>query len=244
MRFNTVVLSFLAALAVSTVAKAGSTGSPVGDWSADWNIAGNDHGTAMVMFSNDFTCTGYGYSEKSFGIFPISGSWTVDPKDRVQASLLFDIGTGGRAISTKIKVVNSNRLVGTGTSPGWHGAKLKGELPSDIPNLSGDWAVQVNQQGVHFMESYTMTASTNLAGVFVITGQGTGPYGSYGMTGELMATPTRHLAGSLLSTYGSSESAVTTTGSVTGRLTGNLKKFSLKGEMNDGRRVVIQAEKL
>jgi hypothetical protein len=241
MRFSTTVVSFMMVVAGGVLARAGSGDSPVGDWSADWRLADHDRGVAFLTFSNDFSCAGYGYSEKSFGIFPITGSWTVDPKNRVLASMVFDISTGGRALSTKVNVVNGQKLVAKGTNPGGRGATIKGKSPSDIPNLSGNWSAKVNQTGDKYLEEYVITVSTNLVGVFELSGIGNGPAGTYTITGELMASPYRLLAGSLISNYGTS---MTITSSVIGKVTGNLKKINLRGETDEGKRITIKADSL
>jgi hypothetical protein len=241
MRFTKIICILIAVAALIRPAGADNSNLPVGDWSLDWKINDPDKGVAFLILSNDFSCVGYGYSGKSFGIFPITGSWTLDPKDRAEASLVFDISTGGRALSVRFKVKNNGRIIGTGRNPSGLVAKFSGRSPSDVPDMAGTWAAERKQKGDKFLETYTITVSTNLPGVFDVVGTGSGPYGAYTVSGELMAAPSRKLAGLLIVNYSPS---ATSTSSVTGQLTGNLLKFDLKGKESDGDRLSVKAQKL
>jgi hypothetical protein len=219
-------------------ASAGSAASPVGTWQT--SIKGTDPGVAYLTFSNDFSFVGYGFSRRSFGMFGFVGTWGNNSAGQVVAGFTQDFIDGSEAGSFKAKVSGNSKKLSARAKGSIGRLRLLGAPESEpIADISGDWTSRVTVEGRHHFESYTLAASTNLAGVFDVSGTGLDDTGSFTISGAMIVNSRNQVAGFTANDYG----AVEVTNSVMGRVVRKGRRLALKGHQSTGGDVKIQAEK-
>ncbi len=219
-------------------AVAGGASSPVGSWQT--SIKGTDSGVAYLTFSNDFSFVGYGYSRRSFGMFGMNGTWGSNSSGDIVAGFTQDFIDGSEAGSFNAKVSGNNKklsAVAKGTAGRLHLLGTPGD--SSIADLSGNWTSRVTVEGHRHMESYSLVASTNTAGVFDLTGSGIDESGSFTISGALIVNSRNQAAGFTANDYGTS----VVTNSVSGNVSKKGQRLALRGHQSTGKDVKIQAEK-
>jgi hypothetical protein len=219
-------------------ASAGGTASPVGTWQT--SIKGTDPGVAYLTFSNDFSFVGSGYSRRSFGMFDFVGTWGNNSAGEVVAGFTQEFIDGSEAGSFKAKVSGNNKKLSARARGSIGRLNLLGVPESEpIADISGDWTSRVTIEGRHHFESYTLSPSTNLAGVFDVTGTGLDNTGSFAISGAMIVNSRNQVAGFTANNYGTVE----VTNSVMGRVRKKGQRLALKGHQSAGGDVTIQAEK-
>jgi hypothetical protein len=130
------------------------------------------------------------------------------------------------------------KLLGAATSDGHH-SRLVGQAGS-IPNVAGTWSGEVHTHGAKFFEDYTVAGSTNMPGWFGVAGSGTGPSGSFTVSGAWIVAPDRQVNGYTIRDLGSSGIV---TSSFSGKFNTQLNKVTFVGKDGDRKSVVIDATK-
>jgi len=200
----------------------GQSLTPVGTWEV--TVLGSDHGTAMMTFSNDFTLSGYGITQKQFGLFTLTGNWGFNGQGEVVVAYVQALNSINTAGSFTIRSLRSNRFFGKGTGTSGH-FRFKGVQPTSFPDLSGLWIATVKRRGQISHETYTISVLSNFPAVFGVTGQGLSDTGSYTLTGDLITASHNKLNASIDRTSG----VDTTPSSLWGKLQPRKPEMSLKG---------------
>ncbi|MGD0650274.1 MAG: hypothetical protein ABSA97_03890 [Verrucomicrobiia bacterium] len=214
------------------------TNSPVGTWAVA--LTGSDHGLTYLSFSNNFTWGGYGISLKSFGLFTIDGStWSYNQKLKVASGYTQLLPNDVEAGHITVTLPGGNKLRGRAVASNGH-FNLKGQPSSPAPHISGSWIGEVQTRGTKFFETYTITASTNMAGWFDIAGEGIDSIGPFTASGAVIVHADRRANGYTISDYGTS---VTTTSSFSGRFNSPLTKITFAGKDDNNHHVIIRAAK-
>ena len=177
----------------------GQSLTPVGTWEV--TTAGTDRGTSMMTFSNDFTVSGYGITQKQFGLSTLTGNWGFNSHGDAVVAYVQALDGTNTAASFTARMLSSRRFLakGTGTSGKF---RFQGVQPTDVPDLAGSWVATVKRHGKTLHETYTISVSSNLPGVFDVAGQGLSDTGSYTLTGEIIAAPHNKLNASIDRTFG------------------------------------------
>ena len=211
--------------------------SPLGTWQT--TLVGADRGVVYLTFTNDFTFSGYGFTRDSFGLFNIAGTWGNNSAVHVVGGYTQDFGEDSEAGSFDAK------LNGRGTKLVAFARASNGRLrflgtagDATIADLRGNWTSQVTVEGRRHFETYTIDVSTNLAGVFEVSGQGDDAGGSFTVSGALIINSRGQVAGYTINDYTTSVK----TNSFTGRVSGNARRLTLRGHRSDGRDITIRAQ--
>jgi hypothetical protein len=238
MRFSKV--STLVAVAVCFLAAAkvfsGQDSSPVGVW--QFSITGSDRGVAFLTFSNDFNFAGYGISRNALGPFTIAGTWDFDAKGDVVAGYTQFIDAGSVAGTLSGRIFGKGRFHAKAKTTDGH-QKFQAPTPAEVDDISGSWVGEVSSGGQKALESFTLTASTNMAGWFDLAGTGVGESGSFTVTGAVLVTSDNRIGAFTVSDFGTA----TETASFAGKLVKKGKKFTLSGENEDRNDVILRAER-
>ncbi len=216
------------------------TNSPVGIWAVTWN--GADRGLTYLTFSNtsnNFVWTGYGISLKSFGPFTISGTWDFNSKGQVVGGYTQSLPAGAVAGTVVITLPGGVKLVGIATSEN-HRIGLVGQPAGTVPVIDGTWSGEVHTHGTKFFEDDTIAASTNMPGWFDLAGTGTGPSGTFTVSGALIVAANHQANGYAIRDLGSSGIV---TSSFSGKFNALYTKVTFVGRDSDKRAVVINATK-
>jgi hypothetical protein len=165
--------------------------SPVGTW--EISASGRNPSAGFVTFNGDFTATGYGMSLSSFGIYTFQGTWALDAKGNTVAqyseNLYFERDAVPQTFSGSFigKATTGKRLVGrTVASDG--NSTVTGTPPLYYPDVSGSWVAYVTEGRTTVPEFITVVPSNVAAGVFIFSGTGAGPSGSFVVGGEMLVT--------------------------------------------------------
>ncbi len=236
---SSLLSSLVCLIAARSMAQA--TNSPVGTWAVNWS--GRDNALTYLTFtvtSNSMDWGGYGISAKSFGPLTINGTWDYDSKARVVGGYTESFPTDAESGHIVVKLPGSNKF--RGTAFGTNGRfGLNGEPAGAVPNITGsNWVWKVRTRGNTFFEDDVITASTNMLGWFDLIGQGSGPDGTFTVSGALIVNSDRHVNGFTIRDFGASGSI---TSSFSGRFNVPLNKVILTGKDDDHRGVVIHATK-
>ncbi len=192
-------------------------------------LRGADEGLAFLIFADDHTLSGYGISLRSSGIFTISGAWRTDPDGRLTGRYVAEIGEAilvdgelkGTITGGNLEALVSSRPVAFG---------LTGRPVSDQPDLAGTWLAEVEMADGTIIETYELSVSEELPGVFRLNSEGDE------VSGAVVANSRNQLAAWMI------------TGSLQARsLTGSVDPFQktivLQGANQSGAKITIRATK-
>ena len=168
--FRTFATTFVFLLAA--VSAFAAAPSPVGTWEV--NLTGADQGIAYVTFEDDQDFTAYGVSVESFGLFTLSGTWTVDDKGLLTGSYAETIN-GADVTGTISGKVTAQKLSGKIAATNGN-FTFAGTPEKDTQNLSGSWTGIAVLGKTRLSEIYQI-APTGTPHVFQITGFGVSPTG-------------------------------------------------------------------
>jgi len=205
----------------------GQTLTPVGTWEV--TILGSDRGTSMMTFSNDLTVSGYGITQKRFGLFTLTGNWGFDSHGDVVVAYVQSLNGTNTAASFTARLRRSGRFFakGTGTSGRF---RFKGVKPAGFSDLSGSWVATVKRHSKTLHETYTISVSSNFPAVFDVVGQGLSDTGTYTLTGEIITASHNKLNASINRTSG----LATIRSSLWGMLKPRNPTMSLRGSDDTG----------
>ena len=144
---------FWGVLVLQPAVSRGQTLTPIGTWEV--TIQGTDRGTSMMTFSNDMTVTGYGITQKQFGLFSLTGNWGFNSQGDVVVAYVQTLDGTNTAVSFAAQLLRSGRFFakGTGTSGRF---RFKGAKPTDFSDLSGSWVAAVKRGTKTLHETYTI----------------------------------------------------------------------------------------
>ena len=216
-----------------------ATNSPVGTWAVTWG--GRDRAITYLTFtatSNSMDWSGYGISARSFGSVTFSGTWDYDSKARVVGGYTELFPNDAESGHIVINLPGGINLRGTASATNGK-FSLRGHPSGAIPNIAGsNWFWTVRSRGNISFENNIITASTNMVGWFDVTGQGSGPGGTFTTSGALIVNSDRRVHGYTIRDLGLSGSV---TSSFSGRFNVPLNKVVLKGRDDNHHGVVIRA---
>jgi sugar lactone lactonase YvrE len=150
--------------------------SPLGTWEVI--ISGRNHGVAFLTLDSSSNINGYGITLESFDVFIISGTWSLDEKNRVIGTYTETIGGQPFTGSFVGRATTGKRLVAKAVAP--NGTfTLNGIPATTTPNISGDWTANVTQRGIIIPESFTLSPINGAPGLFVFTGYASTPNGAF-----------------------------------------------------------------
>jgi hypothetical protein len=156
-RFFLIGTIFLGGFIGQPMLARGQTISPVGTWEVD--VLGAEKGVLMMTFSNNFTVSGYGITQKQFGFITLAGNWSTNSKGDVVAAYIQSVNGVGTAYTLTARTLPSGQLRGKATGHGG-GYQCRGEQPRSFFDLSGSWNAAVKRKGKTLNESFTTVAST------------------------------------------------------------------------------------
>jgi hypothetical protein len=136
----------------------GQTISPVGTWEVD--VLDSGKGVLMMTFSNNFTVSGYGITQKQFGFITLAGNWSTNSKGDVVAAYIQTVNGVGSAYTLTARMLSSGRFRGKATGRGG-GYQCEGEQPESFSDLSGSWNAAVKRKGKSFTLSGAIIASSH-----------------------------------------------------------------------------------
>ena len=206
---------------------------------APWQITivGSDRGVVFLTFSNEFTSAGYGISLDAAGPFTLTGTWGEGDNNTIIGGFtqFADGGTEAGIIKKGILRGNGKFIAKVQTT---HGRQtFRAPVPAAVVDIGGSWNVEGRIHGHAFLESFTLTASPDKVGWFDLVGTGADIDGAYTLSGGILVTSDRHVAGYTINTYPS-----TTLQAVgVGKVNGKTKKLILRGKDQDGKPFVLRA---
>jgi hypothetical protein len=157
--------------------------SPVGTW--QMTISGGNQGIAFLTFNSDYSMTGYGMNLGTYGLFAFTGTWTIDAKGNTAGTYTEYLGGESFQGSFAGKATNGKTLVGKST--GNNGtATLSGTPATTTPDISGNWVAYITQDKITIPDFVTLTPDANYPGVFVLSGNGSGPDGAFTLSGGVI----------------------------------------------------------
>jgi hypothetical protein len=232
------LIAATAALLGAVIHARAEAASPVGAWEV--TVLGADRGTVRMTFEPDMTLSGYGITLKQFGLFALSGHWGYDAKSNVVVAFVQSLDGVDIAASFTARFVGNNRWRGKGSwTASGRTLRLKGELPTDSPDLSGQWVAELKQRGNDSFEQYQLSAVTNFPGLFDLDGEGIGNTGSYEVSGSVLVNSRNRL-----NAFIRRERNSTGTGSsLFGRFKPGDETMRLTGVDDAGRRLTLEAER-
>jgi hypothetical protein len=242
-KFSVVLLCFGVSVFINRAGAAGSE-SPVGTWDTMIRRSGDDKGVCYLTFSEVTNAwTGYGITSKSLGPFTFNGTWLYDEKGKIVSGYVatFPGDTNGIAGYLDVKIPAAKHFRGkTKTTAG--GFTLQGEPASTVPDVSGSWRAEIREGNETAVAGYNLLVSTNSPfGWFDLSGSGSILAGDFTMVGAILVSANGKAAGYYtLSGVGVTG---TTTASFDGKFKSSLQKVVFKGRDQDGKRVVIRAER-
>jgi hypothetical protein len=164
--------------------------SPIGTWEVAvkrTRSATKEAGTAYLTFNGDQTLSGYGITTATPGVFTLDGTWTVNASGKVVGNYTEDLN--GQSVSGSFigkarlgRNLQADVVSENGTF------KLSGKPPGQIPDFSGSWNGLVTQLRTTVAETYELTPSIDYPGVFEISGDGSGPNGTFSVSGAAILT--------------------------------------------------------
>jgi len=172
--------------------------SPVGTWEVTItrpNSSPLEKGTVFLTFSNDNTFTAYGMTTGTFTVFKWSGTWNVNASGKLVADYIENIFDAqldghfeGRALNGKRLHLKVAGLDGR--------FDINGKPADGIPDFGGSWngtlRHSIGQPPIEggdpkppmlTTETFQFTPSNEFPGVFDLVGNGSGPEGTFGVTG-------------------------------------------------------------
>jgi hypothetical protein len=213
------------------VVAAQASPSPVGTWEV--TISGQNHGIAFMTFNDDFTLSGYGMSLESFGMFRLTGTWSLDAKGNLLGSYTEDLGgmtfngnfTGKTAAGKRLtgKIIASNGKFA-----------MNGIPVLTVLDISGPWIASVTELKTTVPEAITLFPSRVLPGVFSLTGSGSGPSGNFRVSGKVVVSSKGKAVVFTESDFDSGGSALS---SLTGAFKVNAQTGSFAGVTDSGVRL-------
>lgn len=225
---------FWGVLVLQPAVSRGQTLTPIGTWEV--TIQGTDRGTSMMTFSNDMTVTGYGITQKQFGLFSLTGNWGFNSQGDVVVAYVQTLDGTNTAVSFAAQLLRSGRFFakGTGTSGRF---RFKGAKPTDFSDLSGSWVAAVKRGTKTLHETYTISVSSNFPAVFDVVGQGLSDTGSYTLTGEIISASHSKLNASINRTAGLN----TVRSSLWGMFKPRKPEMALRGSDDTGAHLDVRA---
>lgn len=140
-----------------------------------------------MTFNGDQNFTGYGITTRSYAVFTLSGTWTLNASGRVVGTYTEDLD-GQQASGSFIGKARAGRNFQADVLAQNGIFKLSGKPPGFIPNFSGSWVGLVTEARNTVVEHYQITASEDFPGVFDIVGNGAGPSGAFTVAGAAILT--------------------------------------------------------
>jgi len=204
------------------------TNSVLGAWHVA--IKGHDNGIAYLIFTNDYTMTGWGIKSGSLGTFTISGVWSMDSKNRIMCGYLEE-SAGNTASGNLVGRFKKHNGITFKANAANGRFTFLGDNSTNLPDISGAWIGNVISGGSGHYETLTIAASTNGSGAFTLGGSGTSADGAYTVTGTILADSQRHVAGYDIYEF---EGGDTVTNSFSGRLNKRVDSGNFKGVDNEG----------
>ena len=205
--------------------------SPVGTWEV--TIGGGNRGIAFLTFNDDFSISGYGMTRESWGPFTVQGNWTLDARGNLLGTYTENlygklmngsfIGKARTGRSMRVKVVATNGRF-----------TLSGVPVRMTPDISGNWTAYVTQRKITVPEFITLTSSSGFPGMFDVLGTGSGPSGSFAVSGNAIVTSKRKAVVFSVSDFTNGGIGL---GSLTGGFSVSGQTGSLIGETDSGERL-------
>lgn len=172
-----------AALLLAPLSAFAAAPSPVGTWEV--NLAGADQGIAYVTFEDDQDFTAYGLSAKSYGLFTLSGTWSVDEKGQLTGSYTEWID-GTDVTGTISGKVTGKKLNGKITATNGN-FSFAGTPEKNTQDLSGTWTGIAVLGKTRLSEIYQI-AATDTPHIYQLSGFGVSPTGGeFGISGVALA---------------------------------------------------------
>lgn len=207
--------------------------SPVGTWEV--NLTGADQGIAYVTFEEDQDFTAYGISNKSNGLFTLSGTWAVDEKGKLTGSYT-ELIDGTDVTGTITGKVGAQKLSGKIVADNGK-FNFKGTREKVTQDLTSAWNGTAVLGKVRIPQTYQISA-TEIPHVFEVTGTGIHPTGGeFAISGTAIAGTKGRLRIHALSEYPGSEIPGIT--NVAGKVNVAKTKGSLKGTESTGQKIKI-----
>jgi hypothetical protein len=165
---------------------ANSSHSPVGTW--EITVSGKDQGIAFITFGGDYTLSGYGMTLKSFGLFTLAGTWSIDAKGNTVGFYTESTPDGSSFDGTFTGKATKGRTLAGKTVSQNGSFTLSGVPAKTTPDVSGDWGARVTQGKTISTESLSLSSSADFPGVFDFAGDGSGSNGSFSSSGQMIVS--------------------------------------------------------
>jgi PKD repeat protein len=144
----------------------GAKNSPLGDWQV--TISGADKGAEFLTLEDDYSASGFGIRNKTFGLDDVSGHWSFNAKGQVMGPYLEEIGSTTNWTGTLLGTFKSLKTL-TATVPTASGIfHWKGIPATTFPDLSGTWTGLVTVVKTNMTVSYAITNNVADSAVFDI----------------------------------------------------------------------------
>lgn len=234
-----VIVTVIATALLPATATPTQEQSPVGTWPV--TIQGTDRGVLYLTFADNLTLTGYGISRDAAGWFDLAGAWDFDRHGNVVGGFTQFIEAGSRAGILQGRLLGNGRLsanVKTTDGPQkWRAPQRDGLLP----DLTGSWVSETITEGARVFQQFHLAPSTNYPGRLDLTGIGINNNGTFDLTGALLVTSDRQVAGFITVIPQSTDGLQI---ALSGKLNGKANLLKLTGRNQNNQDVRLRAERV